>query len=516
MKKRTFKISKSIVCLLAFMIVFSVCKISFKADAAPMYNLRTVLEKSNLPVINIKIENGEAPDKVDKENKKNATFEIRHTNGKGTDLYILTDTETVDGEETVVWPMTIKGRGNSTWVANTDKKPYNIKFKENQAILGKCKSWSLLANWMDSTFVRNYLALKMGKMLNTSTVDCELVDLCINGKYEGVYLLTEKYGIGNTRIATAGDGKDINDDGEITQFLIEADSRSPGVEPNSFTSYSGIYFAVKEPDEEEIISEDDWRFSHAQYLINKADRAIMTGKDYEKYIDIDSFIDVYIIQELTKNPDFGFGYQPVYASTFLYAEEGGKIYSGTIWDFDISMGRTNYGDQSVEGSRDTLNPDSFLHKNTKWVKELFKDPEFEQKVKERWTEVSPMLSEMVNSLLPETTELIRPSARMDFATWGGSSIRKGGWEGRESLNFVEESEYVLNFLNERIAWLDSQWIIKQPEIEETTTPSYNWMLIISVSAAIILIAATIITFAIIKKKRKKREIYDITRSRRKI
>lgn len=509
MKNNKTKAAGRISLILALMMLFSSVQFNFNfVHAAVEYDFAQVLEKSNFPVINIKIENGESPDKVDKEHKSNAEFEIRNTAGKGEDFSLSAETKTEDGEKSVAWPMTIKGRGNSTWHVSTGKKPYNIKFEKAQDLLGmgESKSWSLLANWMDTTFIRNYLAYKTAKKLNTNAMDCELVELCINGKYEGLYLLTEKYGIGDTRVVTAGDGRDVDGDGEVTKYLIEADgSAESNDEPNRFQTDSGIWFVIKEPDEDEIVSEADPRFEHIRNLLQMVDDAIMNDGDYERYIDVDSFIDVYIIEELTKNPDFGFGYQPVYGSTFLYAEEGGKLCSGPVWDFDISMGRTDYRPQNSEGYRDTLNPHGFLHKKTKWIAELFKKPEFEQKVKERWSEVSTVLEETIDKLLAETVELVRPSAAMDYMTWGQPSIRMGGWEGRVPLGYAAECEHMENFLAERIRWLDSQWLIEDAGESGNELPTGT---VVCIAGAVVLSGLLASVFLLMAKRSKKRKQAD--------
>lgn len=466
------------------------------AEPAVTYGFETVQEISKLPVINISTENGEGPDKTDKDTKTYAGFEIKNS---AADIKLSVENQTIDGNEFPVWPLTLEGRGHSSWNINTEKKSYNLCFSSKQDLLGlgRHREWCLVSNWLDTSHIRNYIALKLGALLDVCAMNCEFVELCINGRYEGLYLLTEKHSLSNGSIKTVGDGWDVDGDGMICKYLIEASSAAETDEKsNSFQTGSGVWFVVKEPDKGSFLSEADPKLLYIQDLVTKADQAIMTGGDFELYIDLDSFIDVYILQELTKNPDFGFGYQPVYASTFLYAEEGGKLFSGPVWDFDLSMGRTNYGPQAAEFYRDTLNPQGFLHKNTKWLAELFNSPVFEQRVKGRWSELRPVLEDSVSSLCARLPELLRPSASMDCMTWGLASLHTGGWELRVPLGFADECAYVESFLAQRIEWLDSQWSMEEPVAEEPSA-SYNIMLIIP--AALLLMFAAAYMF-----RRKKR------------
>ena len=457
MKVKSFLRPKKLLAVaLSLLMIFSALPvISVSAGTAKFatYSLNDILNLTNLPIININVEGGDV-DRLVKDNKKNITeFSITNAGDKNITVQYANN------------PMTIKGRGNSSWTMDTGKKPYNIKFdsKVNLLGLGKNKSWSLIANWLDTTFIRNYIAYKTGALLDTSAMDCELVELCINGTYEGIYLLTEKYGLGDTRVATAGDGYDVDGDGEIAEFLIEADSRAiENNEPNRFqVSSSDTWFVVKDPDEEDL-SDTDQCFTDMVAYMNQVDSAIMTRNHYEDYIDVDSLIDVYIVNEVYKNPDFGYGPSEktgVYSSSFTYKEEGGKLYFGTIWDFDIAMGRFDYN-TALEGYRDTIGPEGYLNNASKWIDSLYKDPNFIQKVKERWTQVSPLIWDFYQNEIPVAYNKVKATQALDFQVWGANNIRHpNGWGGdRRADTFENEYNHIMSFIGDRLAWLDSQWL----------------------------------------------------------
>lgn len=70
----------------------------------------------------------------------------------------------------------------------------------------------------------------------------------------------------------------------------------------------------------------------------------ISGEDYQKYIDVDSWIDYIIIQEITKNIDGNFK-----TSCYLYKQsQDDRLYMTAIWDFDIAFGLTAFNNASAE------------------------------------------------------------------------------------------------------------------------------------------------------------------------
>lgn len=411
---------------------------------------RKVEEITELPVIYVSIKDGDRLNKLDKVDQE-AEFKIVYTDGTSLEL------TQQDGQ----YPMKIKGRGNSTWGMPTTKKPYNLKFTEKQDLFGfgEAKKWSLIAGWLDSSYLRSYIGYKLAKTLDDTTPDCEMVDLIVNGNYEGIYMLCEAYGINKNRVETKGDGKDLNNDGEITEYLIEADVRAlEHDEPNRILTDSNNWLVVKEPDEDEIVSETDDRFVYISDYLKKVDQAIVNLDNYEKYIDIDSLANQYIINEYLLNPDWGFGNQPYYSSTFMYMEEGGKLYFGPFWDCDIAMGRHDYSNAESEGYRQTANAEDFLAKNTHWIDSLMKDPKFVELVEEKWSKFKPEIEKMINETAPAMKEKIALVKSYDLKAHDESyEDRNIEWGYRDNLGFEDEYNYVINFMKTRLDWLDQKY-----------------------------------------------------------
>ena len=262
----------------------------------------------------------------------------------------------------------IKGRGNSTW--GQPKKPYRLKFNEKISFFGekKDKSWVLLANYSDKSMIRNDLALTMGKRSNLDwTPGGHFVELILNGEYNGTYQLCEKIKIDKNRV-------NVGDDG----FLIEVDARAEDDSSCVYTYAPHIDYSIeiKEPED---ISFGDANYNYITNFLKMADDALFSenftdpNEGWQKYMDIDSFVDWYIIHEISKNEDSMFHF-----STFMNLQRGGKLKMGPIWDFDIAFGNVK------EVGTTAMLPEGFMLEWSLWYQRLMQDPAFLSKLRNRF------------------------------------------------------------------------------------------------------------------------------------
>lgn len=133
----------------------------------------------------------------------------------------------------------LKGRGNSTWLY--EKKPYQIKFEEEEELLGingKAKKWILLANYVDKSLLKNNLSFDLQKQIGLSdSIGATFVDLYINGEFLGNYTLCDKIDINKSRVNLT----------DANGVIAELDNAYAEVEPNKFkTKISGASFVIKE------------------------------------------------------------------------------------------------------------------------------------------------------------------------------------------------------------------------------------------------------------------------------
>ena len=279
--------------------------------------------------------------------------------------------------------MKIKGRGNSTWWICTDasagavvgKCPYQVKFGDKTSILGmpEDKKWVLLAEKSDKSMIRNKIARYMGELSDLEyTPNAEYVELFINEDYQGTYLIGQKVEESSNRV-------DIGDDG----YLIEIDTDANGridVDDTIFkpTIWSSIHtdgvFNIKDPD----IDYGSDEFYLIENYINDFESVLYSNNfnnpdsGYESYIDVDSLIDWFLINEIAKSVDARW-----YSSIYFSYIPGKKIKMGPIWDFDLSYGNLNYSDAQYTSD--------FYIKQNNWIDRLFLDEVFVEKVKIRYS-----------------------------------------------------------------------------------------------------------------------------------
>ena len=233
------------------------------------------------------------------------------------------------------WASNIKVRGNAT--AGGAKKPYNMKFssKVNLFDFGEAKKWVLLADYYDRSIVKNKIALTLGKRLGLDmTMDCNRVEVWVDGDYRGLYLLAEKIEADENR---------VNIDTNNGDFIIEMDWESRTEEGNIyFKTEEGRYYRLRDPEKEKQVDRIKATVDEFEAILKSG-----TWEQIKNFIDLDSFVAFYILNEFMKSIDFH------QLSVYFYYHDG-KFYGGPVWDYDNACGdfaRTYKGHaiQSTEG-----------------------------------------------------------------------------------------------------------------------------------------------------------------------
>ena len=241
----------------------------------------------------------------------------------------------------------------------------------------KHKRWVLLANYYDKTNLRNEISFYLGRMSEKQaekglgyTPRTSFVRLFFNEKFQGLYQFTEQLKIDDNRV-------DVGDDG----FLLEIDFRALEEPDNIYFRIPHIdnYIVVKDPD---IENQSD--LEYIKDFMKKADEALFAGnfKDpqegYKRYIDINSFVDWYLVNEITKNADSNY-----WTSCYMNLSRGGKLRMGPLWDYDLAAG--NYKDFGDWWYTQWINdPKDFHIKNVPWYSRMFQDPEFVKVLKQHF------------------------------------------------------------------------------------------------------------------------------------
>lgn len=327
--------------------------------------------------------------------------------------------------------MQIKGHGGTTW--GNPKNPYKIKFDSKTSVLGepKAKDWLLIANYFDKTMLRNAASFYMGQLSNLDwTPHGHFAEVFMNEVYIGTYLVMEKIETGSNRV-------NVGDDG----YVLEIDQISKLAADDVFFQTMGILCTIKNP----TVSAGDAKYNYIKNFVSAAEIALYspnftdTAEGYNKYLDVNSFVDWYLINEITKNNDAIF-----YSSCYMNLKPGGKLKMGPIWDFDISMGNIYYNNnQDYTG---------FWIRNAVWINRLFEDPAFEAKVKARFlyfkSKEDAILAFINKSAADLKWSVVENNNKYNtlynytfpnYAIWG---------------SYNNEIMYMKTWLHNRIMWLD--------------------------------------------------------------
>ena len=356
----------------------------------------------------------------------------------GANLVLKEDVRTRAAGDVVESRVNIKGRGNSSW--KFPKKPFRLKFDEKISLLGmhKDKSWVLLPNYNDKSMIRNSLAFYMSSISNIDyTPESHFVDLVFNEQYWGTYLLCEKLKIAKHRV-------NVGDNG----FLLEIDSRAPGEADARYFDVDHIENVVniKDPD----VEYNDENFLYIKDYVRKVDEVLFSSNftdpatGWQAYLDMDSFVDWYLIQEIGKNLDGNFD-----TSCYMHLARGGKLMMGPMWDMDVAFGNIDQANQTCYQTT------GFYIKDTQWYARLFNDPVFVARVKERFNYFYSRMNDILANVNADA-QYLKYSAEENNDVWHLLNVKT--WPNYDIWgSYQNEVQGLKNWFVNRMEWLKTQF-----------------------------------------------------------
>ena len=331
--------------------------------------------------------------------------------------------------------MKIRGRGNSTWFIHP-KKPFQMKLSDKSAFLGmpEDKKWLFLAEYSDKTMLRNTIAFELGYMSNLDwTPAGEFAEVYLNGEYNGTYNITQKVEESDNRVALGDTG-----------YLLELDQLDR-IDPDDVYFESTVterfIINIKEPD----LDYGSEEFRYIENLIAEFEEALFGANfqdeniGYKNHINLESFIDWYLISEITKNVDSRW-----FSSIYLNVMPGEKIKMGPLWDFDLAFGNTDYADtQYYQGWWIRFNP---------WYERLFEDPAFTQMVKDRFIYFKNN-EDLIIQKIDMYAEKLKWAQAENDQKW--QTIGKYVWPNPVIYDtYQEEVDHLKNWYLARMQWLE--------------------------------------------------------------
>ncbi len=216
--------------------------------------------------------------------------------------------------------------------------------------------WILNANYSDKSLLNNFLAYDLYNKMGMYAPRGKFVELVIDGKYKGVYTLMEKIKRDANRVNIAKLATIDTTGSQLTGGYIIKIDKSTGSGGGGFTSAfappnasgaQSVFFQYDYPSDVKI---QPAQKTYIQNYVNTFELALNgmplydTTNGWRAYADEQSFINYFILNELSKNVD---GYR---LSTYLYKEkdtDGDKLFIGPPWDYDLAFANADYCNGSV-------------------------------------------------------------------------------------------------------------------------------------------------------------------------
>ena len=364
--------------------------------------------------------------------------------------------------------ITIERRGNSSqW---NDKTPYrfetvdNLGENNNVELLGMPEEndWVLYAPWQDKSLIRNALAYQLSNEIGRYASKCRFVELYLNDEYQGIYVLMEKIKRDENRVNISKlNADEISGDDVTGGYILKFDWYFTGDNIGGFQSPNdGITYNYHYPKPSDIVPEQE------EYIQNYIDEfeSIMLSDDYSNetigypsIMNVESFVDFILIQELAKNVD---AYR---LSTYISKDKESvddRLTAGPVWDFNHGFGNCDYGE--------TWEPDNWLLEYNPeggdqmafWWELLWQDENFNLKVSQRYSELrSNILSEQhIFSIIDSTVSYLGDAIDRNFSKWPilGNYV----WPNYYVFETHEEEVlYLKSWISQRLAWMDSEILL---------------------------------------------------------
>ena len=403
---------------------------------------------------------------------------------------------TESGHKDAAGRCTIHGRGNSSW--KEDKKQYSLNLASSRKVFGmeESRKFALIANTSDDSFLRNKTVFDLSERLDMAAApQSSFVNVYFNGSYHGLYLLAQRPNAkgGSVRIRDlekeneklAGKKKEedqkqdsLEDSGENSKSNTRSEDRAAGIVTETDENGLELHASLQEKVPANITGgylleidgrykdEDYWFSTQTHHFVVKAPEAVPlrechyiaaylreaekalfdtdgrnseTGKKWDDYLDAESWVKMYAMQ------DFMAQWDVESFSFFVYKNANDPLlYCGPVWDFDLAMGATGLG----RLPNVMMHSDWLRGHREGWLTELDKFPAFTETLRTfSREEFLPALEDYLDNEFREQMDALASSAAMDAHRWGETdSFRQSAqnlrsWlEGRAEFweNFRED------------------------------------------------------------------------------
>lgn len=440
-----------------------------------------IFTSSNLPIVVIDTDNNlTIPD----EPKIDAVMGIIY-NGEGNLNYVTDPYNDFFGD------IGIERRGSSS--QSFPKKPYGLETRGpdssnyNASIFGwpADNDWALIAPYSDKSLIRNVITYEIGQELGWYAPRTKLVEVVLNGEYIGVYVFTERIKQNPGRVNV--EKLEYNDTSAATidgGYIVKIDKTTGGgiiawTSPfaQAAPATGPIYYQLHDPTIDTIHPN---QLQYIQDYITDFEVALdgpnfddpVNG--YQPYINMASFVDFMIVNEISKNVD---GYR---ISTFYHKQaehEGGKLVAGPLWDFNLAWGNANYcAGGNTDGweiyFNDVCGGGGSLNNPFHWNK-LVQDQNFTHALNCRWQELrqGKLHTDTLLKKIDDLALYLDDAANRNFTKWPvlGNYVWPNNFVGN---TYQEEIDYLKAWTSARMLWLDANMFGSCPDLSAKQTETH--------------------------------------------
>lgn len=370
----------------------------------------------------------------------------------------------------------IEIRGSTS--ARYPQKSYSLEIRDsasndrNAMLLGMPSEndWVLIANYNDKVFMRNTLSYYLFRAMGHYASRTRYCEVFVNNVYKGIYFLGEKIKWDNNRVNITKLQPDNDTGDNLTGGYIIKNDYMGDNEEGWLSNYSvkgiagerQVNFIYNQPQADEItLSQKAYirdfirSFEEALYGSNFKD----PSDGYRKYIDVRSFIDYFILSELSRNVD---SYKK---SKFFFKDpdsRGGLLQSGPPWDFDWAyknIPECQFGVTDGSGWAYRAIDCSHWPPYTGWVPRLMQDPKFVNHLKTRYTGLRKTIlsNENIFHFIDSVSSLLGEAQERHYTTWDIlGKVSDGAPEvDPQPATFEEAVTQFKNWITTRLIWLDN-------------------------------------------------------------
>ena len=366
--------------------------------------------------------------------------------------------------------ISIEIRGSSSQMF--PKKQYSLETQDidgenlNVSILGMPEEndWVLFAPYSDKSLIRNFLAYELSRLMGQYASRTRFCELVINNDYKGIYIFMEKIKRDDNRV----DISKLNTDDEIGDeltggYILKVDKWS-GNDNNGWFSespiaeYDGVWYQYHYP-KPDMINEQQM-----EYITNYISdfEGVMADSNYNDIesgyydkVNLESFIHVSIISELSKNVD---AYR---LSSYMYKDKNSEdslLNVGPIWDYNLAFGNADYyGGWNPEGWQMEIELDNDNFKIPFWWYRIWDDHIFKNGFNQRWEELRQSIfsEEYIMNIIDSTTSVIHHAQIRNFQRW--PILDEYVWPNAHfGGSYEDEISYLKGWIIDRLEWIDQQ------------------------------------------------------------